>query len=539
MLFLLFILFLIPIESKIKGTNLGSYFVLEPYINPSLFYQFIGRNDAVVSDSYTFCKYLGPFETNKQLNLHWESWVTFEKMAKIKEYGINTIRIPVSDWMFIPYDVFDITESNVRCFDNSLNYLDKLFDYCDLLNLNILIDLHAVKDSQNGFDNSGLAKDIVINKKNDIIYFDHWNYRSADWIGNFDIASKNYTSINYNNIQFTLRIIEIIIEKYKNRKSFWGLEPINEPWEFTPLDELKKFYKQTYDIFKRENLYDKNLILHDSFRPDKWTNAYFLEKNGVPKIKIYLDTHQYMAWGKPIPFNDYIEGAKKWKQPYSVFDIIVGEFSLATDNCIMWLNGFMDNYPGFPLQKCFVEDCPYKDKYLSQISKVENGPFGTGYSYPTKDGQCPTTIPIYLNKNISLDNKWIEYSKNFDNADREKYYARKLFLQLVSSFEKNSSGWFFWNFDTESSTYQWSMLKLIDKDYIYKYDLNDNYYSKLSYQNYIFIFILILFLLVSFLLILSYRADYIYYCYPNYQQYIYSVVPPYQNNRGYYGSVNV
>ena len=26
----------------------------------------------------------------------------------------------------------------------------------------------------------------------------------------------------------------------------------------------------------------------------------------------------------------------------------VGEWSLATDNCAMWLNGFQDNLPGFP-----------------------------------------------------------------------------------------------------------------------------------------------------------------------------------------------
>ena len=59
MVIFLFIISLFYSEAKIKGTNLGSYFVLEPYINPSLFYQFIGRNDAVISDSYTFCKYLG------------------------------------------------------------------------------------------------------------------------------------------------------------------------------------------------------------------------------------------------------------------------------------------------------------------------------------------------------------------------------------------------------------------------------------------------------------------------------------------------
>lgn len=532
MVIFLFIISLFYSEAKIKGTNLGSYFVLEPYINPSLFYQFIGRNDAVISDSYTFCQYLGPLEANKQLTKHWDTWVTFDKLAKLKKYGINTIRIPISDWMFIPYEVFDITENNIRCFDNSLDYLDKIFDYSEQLDLKLLLDIHAVKDSQNGFDNSGLAKDIVIKKKNNIIYFDHWNYRSADWIGDYNISSKNYTNINYNNIQFTLRIIELILDRYQERKSFWGLEPINEPWENTPLNELKFFYKQTYDIFKRRNLYKKVLVLHDSFRPDKWKNAFFLEKNGKSKIKIYLDTHQYMAWGRPIPFNDYIKGARLWKQPFTIFDIIVGEFSLATDNCIMWLNGFMDNYPGFPLQECFIEDCPYKDKYLNQISNVVNGPFGTGYSYPTKDGKCPITIPIYLNKNITLNDEWIEHSKNYNTADREKYYARKLFLELINSFEKNSSGWFFWNFDVESSTYQWSLSNLIDKDYINIDDINNS--SNIS-NIYICGLILIMIILIFISLLVYFNSRY--YCYPHYQQYIYSNIPLYPNNQNY-GSVS-
>ena len=531
MVILFFIIFLFFTEAKIKGTNLGSYFVLEPYINPSLFYQFIGRNDAVISDSYTFCQYLGPLEANKQLTKHWDTWVTFDKLAKLKKYGINTIRVPISDWMFIPYEVFDITENNVRCFDNSLNYLDKIFEYSEQLDLNLLLDIHAVKDSQNGFDNSGLAKDIVIKKQNNIIYFDHWNYRSADWIGNYNITSKNYTNINYNNIQFTLRIIELILDKYQDKKAFWGLEPLNEPWENTPLKELKIFYKESYNIFKRRNLFNKVLVFHDSFRPDKWKDAYFLEKNGKPKIKIYLDTHQYMAWGKPIPFNDYIKGARLWKQPFTIFDIIVGEFSLATDNCMMWLNGFMDNYPGFPLQECFTEDCPYKDKYLNQIKNVVNGPFGTGYSYPTKDGKCPVTIPIHLNKNISLEDKWVVYSKNFNVADREKYYAKKLFIQLIDSFEKNSSGWFFWNFDIESSTYQWSLLKLIDKNYININDINN------TNSNIIYIFGLILVIILMIFIFLIIYFNNTYYCYPHYQEYLYSYIPHYTNNQNY-GAVN-
>ncbi|CAN0498301.1 unnamed protein product, partial [Laminaria digitata] len=36
----------------------------------------------------------------------------------------------------------------------------------------------------------------------------------------------------------------------------------------------------------------------------------------------------------------------------------VGEWSLATDNCAMWLNGFQDNLPGFPQVQCELVRCP-------------------------------------------------------------------------------------------------------------------------------------------------------------------------------------
>ncbi|KAL3895211.1 MAG: hypothetical protein SGPRY_013574, partial [Prymnesium sp.] len=38
--------------------------------------------------------------------------------------------------------------------------------------------------------------------------------------------------------------------------------------------------------------------------------------------------------------------------------MIVGEWSLATDNCAMWLNGFNDNLPGYPKVSCGMVQCP-------------------------------------------------------------------------------------------------------------------------------------------------------------------------------------
>ena len=48
--------------AAIVGTNIGGWMVLEPWISPSLFYQFLNNHqeDGVGMDSYTFCEALGP-----------------------------------------------------------------------------------------------------------------------------------------------------------------------------------------------------------------------------------------------------------------------------------------------------------------------------------------------------------------------------------------------------------------------------------------------------------------------------------------------
>lgn len=79
--------------------------VLEPWITPSLFYQFLGGNEtAVAMDHYSFCAVLGPEEGNKQLRRHWESWVTEDIVRDLAESGaVNSLRVPVGDFMFRPY----------------------------------------------------------------------------------------------------------------------------------------------------------------------------------------------------------------------------------------------------------------------------------------------------------------------------------------------------------------------------------------------------------------------------------------------------
>jgi hypothetical protein len=143
-----------PFNNQIRGVNLGGWMVLEPWITPSLFYQFLGKGEGTTAiDMYTFCEVLGPEEANRQLQRHWDAWVTEDIIRALKESGaVNSLRLPVGDFMFVPYGPYAD-----GCIDGALERVDQLLDWAYSYGLTVLIDIHTMRDSQNGFDNSGQA----------------------------------------------------------------------------------------------------------------------------------------------------------------------------------------------------------------------------------------------------------------------------------------------------------------------------------------------------------------------------------------------
>ena len=92
-----------------------------------------------------------------------------------------------------------------------------------------MFDIHTMKDSQNGFDNSGQTMGFQWTTALNSEYvseqtFEHWPIRDARWIGTFDQDKAEYTSINYENIQHSLDVIEAIVQRYKTHPAVQGLE---------------------------------------------------------------------------------------------------------------------------------------------------------------------------------------------------------------------------------------------------------------------------------------------------------------------------
>jgi glucan 1,3-beta-glucosidase len=94
-----------PFNNQIRGVSLGGWMVLEPWITPSLFYQFLGAGEGTTAfDTYSFCEVLGHKEANRQLRAHWDTWVTEDIIEELAASGaVNSLRLPVGDFMYQAY----------------------------------------------------------------------------------------------------------------------------------------------------------------------------------------------------------------------------------------------------------------------------------------------------------------------------------------------------------------------------------------------------------------------------------------------------
>jgi glucan 1,3-beta-glucosidase len=444
-----------PFNRQVRGVNLGGWLVLEPWLTPTLFYQFLSTQERfgdkapekTAMDIYTFCTALGTEEANRQLRVHWANWVTEEDIADLAAAGINSLRVPVGDWMFNPYVPF------IGCTDGAVEELDRVADLAYQYGIDILIDMHGLIGSQNGFDNSGKTTavhwtSIASTQPVGTTTFEHWPIRQAEWAGTFNTTTHNYTSINYDNLNHSVTAVEVIINRYAKHPAILGLQPVNEPWELTPIQVLKDYYWKSYKRVKAVAPHWK-FVLHDSFRFGLEFWADFMR--GCPDIA--LDTHIYQAWMNPGTQADFFSNA--CQQKYTISDmenalmpVIVGEWSLGTDNCAMWLNGFNDNLPGFPKVICHLTDCPVDSTYLGKgfpgtpldLTKPIQGPYGTGISGPSF-GKCPVTSQSAFGQEDDLE------------------FTRNLNLKKLNAFALGH-GWYFWNFKTEFAT-KWDFLALV------------------------------------------------------------------------------
>lgn len=272
---------------RIRGVNLGSWLLLERWMVPELFTE----NGAESNDEYRFMEELGDSK-EAVMHEHYQSFITEEDFAWLGEAGINVVRIPVGYWIFDGKDHFVA----------NIEYLDKAFEWAEAHNIEVLIDLHGVRDSQNGFDNSGLEGKVG------------WH-------------------LERENIDEAVEVLDQLAARYAEHPALFGIAVLNEPsWEI-PLDVLKDFYLESYEAVMQYLDRTKHwVVIHDGFRFQEWKD--FMQ--GDTYNNVILDTHMYHVFEDEDNKLSVLDQIRKAAGPRNTaiktmseyFPVMVGEWSL-------------------------------------------------------------------------------------------------------------------------------------------------------------------------------------------------------------------
>jgi glucan 1,3-beta-glucosidase len=294
-----------------RGVNLGNWLVLEKWMSPGLF----EGTDA--EDEANLCLQLDDVVKHERYKLHRDSFVTDRDFAYLANHGLELIRLPV------PYFVFGDVAPYVGC----IEYVDRALGWAEKHGLQILLDLHTVPGSQNGFDNGGICGVCKFNQDPD-------------------------------NVEVALDVLGRLAARHRESAALWGIEGLNEPispemWELVdvpnryraadpeqaagsgpmPTDFLKDYYRRAYDRI-RQVAPDVRVVFHDGFRIREWVG--FLQEPHFTNFVV--DSHRYMMsfalekrrHGKLDELIAYTrdEVAPTLREVSQHFPVMVGEWSL-------------------------------------------------------------------------------------------------------------------------------------------------------------------------------------------------------------------
>lgn len=299
-------------DMKIRGVNLGNWLVLEKWMCTALF------DGTTAEDEYELPRQLPREVYEARIRLHRAEYITERDFVIIKSRGFNMVRLP------IPFFVFGDVEPYIGCVEE----VDKALDWAERYGLQVLLDLHTVPGSQNGFDNGGMCG-------------------VCKWAQRPD------------HVEFALTVLERLAKRYGTRKGLYGIEVLNEPvsekvWELmdiphrypnadknrtagsAPIDKtfLRKFYLEAYDRLRVYLPEEKAVVLHDGFDLLCWKD--FMQDKEKYR-NVVLDTHQYLMMaelmGCGLTVEEYLRFIRETYQGQieemeHYFPVICGEWCL-------------------------------------------------------------------------------------------------------------------------------------------------------------------------------------------------------------------
>lgn len=131
----------LPASGKIRGVNLGSMFVVEPWMAED---EWASMGCGSAASEFDCVVSLGQEAANAAFQTHWSTWITQNDLQQMSDLGLNTIRVPIGYWMNE-----DLVYADSEHFpQGGFAYLEQLVGWASDLGFFIILDLHGAPGAQ-------------------------------------------------------------------------------------------------------------------------------------------------------------------------------------------------------------------------------------------------------------------------------------------------------------------------------------------------------------------------------------------------------
>ncbi|KAG6899493.1 hypothetical protein C0993_009715 [Termitomyces sp. T159_Od127] len=221
-----------------QSVNLGSWFVHENWMTPSLFRCADGKK---LSELDIASGWGSKKSARSLLERHWDTFITRSDFEYLASIGINTVRLPIGYWNLGPSFTENTPFADVgEVYKNSWPRIVRAINEAAEYGIGVLVDLHGAVGSQNGQPHSGIS----------------------------DGASNMFDDPEY--MQKTIDVLGFLMQQLEPVSNVVGIQILNEPQD---KPELANFYTRAIESMRNVTSTSVSLPLyiHDGFNLDRFS----------------------------------------------------------------------------------------------------------------------------------------------------------------------------------------------------------------------------------------------------------------------------
>jgi len=281
-----------------RGVNLGGWLLLEPGPSTGLFSCHLRKNGQEALCEYDLMEAMKARGTLSSLREHRDTHITKQDFIQIKKMGLNAVRLPLGYWIVLgplrgePYQ------------GPALEYVDRALDWAEEVGLQVLLDLHGCP--------GGESHDAPCGRR--VRPKSRWNW-------------KQWSMLD------SLRALEVLAERYRDRSCVTGIEVCNEPSTKVPLENLVQYYDRAVSTVRGAGMTaDRVAVVLPAFQRDLMQVATAFDACSAKRHRNYCyDLHHYHCfdWWNSATFGQHLRVIEEHRKELGQFPACVGEWSLA------------------------------------------------------------------------------------------------------------------------------------------------------------------------------------------------------------------